>query len=84
MIHDFAVTKNWIVLPVFPLTSSMERAMGGLPPFAWEPDKGSHIAFIPRGGTVADRLQYAMAHGIPAFLVGLVGMVAAIHLGWIG
>ncbi len=50
MIHDFAVTTNWIVLPIFPLTSSMERAMGGLPPFAWEPDKGSHIAFIPRGG----------------------------------
>jgi len=54
MIHDFAVTRNWIVLPVFPLTSSMERAMGGLPPFAWEPDKGTHIAFIPRKGTVAD------------------------------
>ncbi len=28
--------------------------MGGLPPFAWEPDKGTHIAFIPRKGTVAD------------------------------
>jgi carotenoid cleavage dioxygenase-like enzyme len=54
MIHDFAVTPNWIVLPIFPLTSSMERAMGGLPPFAWEPDKGTHIAFIPRNGTVAD------------------------------
>ena len=54
MIHDFAVTKNWIVLPVFPLTSSMERAMKGLPPFAWEPEKGTHIAFIPRNGTVAD------------------------------
>jgi carotenoid cleavage dioxygenase-like enzyme len=54
MIHDFAVTRNWIVLPVFPLTSSMERAMGGKPPFAWEPDKGTHIAFIPRNGTVAD------------------------------
>ena len=26
----------------------------GLPPFAWEPDKGTHIAFIPRKGTVAD------------------------------
>src|SRR6185436_16051647 len=52
--HDFAVTRNWIVLPVFPLTSSMERAMGGKPPFAWEPDKGTHIAFIPRNGTVAD------------------------------
>jgi len=54
MIHDFAVTRNWIVLPVFPLTGSMERVMGGLPPFAWEPDKGTHIAFVPRHGTVAD------------------------------
>jgi carotenoid cleavage dioxygenase-like enzyme len=54
MIHDFAVTPNWIVLPVFPLTSSMERAMSGKPPFAWEPDKGTHIAFVPRDGTVAD------------------------------
>jgi len=54
MVHDFAVTRNWIVMPVFPLTSSMQRAMGGLPPFAWEPDKGSHIAFIPRQGTIAD------------------------------
>ena len=54
MIHDFAVTKNWIVVPIFPLTSSMERAMAGKPPFAWEPDKGTHIAFIPRNGSVAD------------------------------
>ena len=28
--------------------------MSGKPPFAWEPDKGTHIAFIPRNGTVAD------------------------------
>jgi carotenoid cleavage dioxygenase-like enzyme len=54
MVHDFAVTKNWIVVPIFPLTGSMERVMTGKPPFAWEPDKGTHIAFIPRGGTVAD------------------------------
>ncbi len=54
MVHDFAVTRNWIIVPVFPLTSSMERAMQGLPPFAWEPDRGTHIAFVPRNGTVAD------------------------------
>jgi carotenoid cleavage dioxygenase len=53
MVHDFAVTRNWIVVPIFPLTGSMERAMSGKPPFAWEPDKGTHIAFIPRNGTVA-------------------------------
>ena len=54
MVHDFAVTRNWIIVPNFPLTGSMERAMGGKPPYAWEPDKGTHIAFIPRNGTVAD------------------------------
>jgi carotenoid cleavage dioxygenase len=54
MVHDFAVTRHWIVLPVFPLTGSMQRAMSGKPPFAWEPDKGTHIAFIPRNGSVAE------------------------------
>jgi carotenoid cleavage dioxygenase-like enzyme len=52
MIHDFAVTRNWIVLPVFPLTGSMERALSGRPPYAWEPDKGTRIALIPRAGTL--------------------------------
>jgi carotenoid cleavage dioxygenase len=54
MIHDFAVTRNWIVVPIFPLTSSIDRVMMGRPYFAWEPDKGTHIAFIPRAGSVAD------------------------------
>jgi len=53
MIHDFAVTRHWIVLPVFPLTGSMQRARGGLPPYAWEPDLGTRIALIPRAGPVS-------------------------------
>ena len=50
MVHDFAVTANWIVLPVFPLTGSMDRAQAGGPPFAWEPGLGTRIALIPRHG----------------------------------
>ena len=34
-----------------------------------------------RGGTLADRAQYALAHGIPAFLVGLVAVVIATRMG---
>jgi hypothetical protein len=37
-----------------------------------------------RGGSTADKLQYAMAHGIPAFLVGMVVMVVAANFGWLG
>lgn len=48
MIHDFFVTENHVMIPVLPLTGSLERAMSGKPPFAWEPDKGSHIAVMQR------------------------------------
>jgi carotenoid cleavage dioxygenase-like enzyme len=58
MVHDFVVTEHWIVLPIFPLTGSMERAMKGLPPYAWEPDKGSHVALIPRNGSVDEAIWF--------------------------
>ena len=35
-----------------------------------------------RGGGTADRLQYAMAHGIPAFLAGIVFVTVGLNLGW--
>jgi UPF0716 family protein affecting phage T7 exclusion len=37
-----------------------------------------------RGGTTADKMQYAMAHGIPAFLIGMIVMVLAASWGWLG
>lgn len=37
-----------------------------------------------RGGKTADRLQYALAHGIPAGLAGLIVMTLAAHMGWLG
>jgi carotenoid cleavage dioxygenase-like enzyme len=54
MVHDFAVTRTHVVFPVFPLTGSMERARSGRPPYAWEPEKGTHIGILPRDGTAAD------------------------------
>jgi carotenoid cleavage dioxygenase-like enzyme len=54
MVHDFVVTERWLVLPVFPLRGSRERAASGGPAYAWEPALGSHVALVPRGGGVAD------------------------------
>ena len=52
MIHDFFVTKNYVAFPVLPLTGSMTRAMKGRMPFAWEPEKGSHIGVMKRDAGV--------------------------------
>ncbi len=48
MVHDFVVTRRHIVMPIFPLTGSMDRATRGQPAYAWEPDKGTHIGIVPR------------------------------------
>ncbi|HEY2710226.1 MAG TPA: carotenoid oxygenase family protein [Caulobacteraceae bacterium] len=48
MVHDFLVTKRYALFPILPLTLSLQRAMGGQPPIAWEPDKGSHVGVMAR------------------------------------
>ncbi len=53
MVHDFMVTENHVLFPVLPLTASLERAMTGRPPFAWEPNKGSHVGVMRRDGDVS-------------------------------
>lgn len=54
MVHDFMVTEDYILFPIQPLTASLDRAMKGLPAFAWEPEKGNQIGVMPRRGKVED------------------------------
>lgn len=54
MVHDFIVTENHRLFPILPLTGSMERAMSGRPPYAWEPDKGSYVGVMKRNGGTKD------------------------------
>jgi len=54
MVHDFIVTTRHVLFPVLPLTGSLERARGGRPPFAWEPDKGAYVGVMARNGATRD------------------------------
>ena len=54
MVHDFITTRDHVIFPIMPLTGSIDRAMKGLPVYAWEPDKGSHVGIMPRSGSVDD------------------------------
>lgn len=53
MVHDFMVTQNHVLFPILPLTGSLERAMTGKPPFAWEPEKGSWVGVMRRDADVS-------------------------------
>ena len=58
MVHDFVLTENYILIPVMPITGSLERAMEGGPPFAWEPERGAQIGVLPRHGGTADDVRW--------------------------
>ena len=54
MVHDFIVTENHLLFPILPITGSMERAMRGKPPYAWEPEKGAYVGVMKRNGSAED------------------------------
>jgi len=48
LIHDFAVTEDFIIVAFCPVTVSIKRAMAGAPPIAWEPELGTHVGLTRR------------------------------------
>jgi carotenoid cleavage dioxygenase len=54
MVHDFIVTEHHMLFPILPLTGSMDRAMRGRPPYAWEPEKGAYVGVMKRKGSADD------------------------------
>lgn len=68
MVHDFIVTENHLLFPILPITGSMDRARSGRPPYAWEPDKGSYVGVMKRGGS-ADDIRWFRAEACYVFHV---------------
>ena len=54
MMHDMALTENHVVFPCLPLTLSLERAMSGKPPTAWEDDRAAFFGVMPRHGDASE------------------------------
>jgi carotenoid cleavage dioxygenase-like enzyme len=54
LMHDYAVTKDYIVLPFMPITSDRARIEAGGPHWIWEPERESYIGIMPRDGSVGD------------------------------
>ena len=65
MVHDFITTRDHIIFPIMPLTSSMERAMQGKSLYAWDPTNRSYIGIMPRSGSVSDIKWF---EGDPAYV----------------
>ncbi|WP_039783329.1 carotenoid oxygenase family protein [Herbaspirillum huttiense] len=54
MIHDFAVTENYVIFPIIPLTVDVERMKRGGQHFQWQPDLPQLFGVLPRDGKASD------------------------------
>ncbi|HKP57406.1 MAG TPA: carotenoid oxygenase family protein [Polyangiales bacterium] len=55
MIHDFQITRSWIVFYDLPVLVDAKAALNGAPlPFRWQPENGARIGLMPRAGGDAD------------------------------
>lgn len=54
LIHTFLLTENWVVIPVIPLDSDIQRAMKGGPMTAWNTGRPTKLALLPREGKAED------------------------------
>lgn len=50
IVHDFAVTDNWVAIPVMPVVVEEERLKAGGATYWWRPEHGNHIAVFRRDG----------------------------------
>ncbi|KAF2178987.1 9-cis-epoxycarotenoid dioxygenase-like protein [Zopfia rhizophila CBS 207.26] len=48
MIHDCAITKNYLILPLTPIKADLERLKRGGNHFAWDPDEDQWYGIVPR------------------------------------
>ncbi len=71
MVHDIAISQNYILIPVYGMVTSMERLREGKVHWGWDTSLPSHIGVLPRHGDAKDIRwftgpQMAMVHTFSA------------------
>jgi carotenoid cleavage dioxygenase len=60
--HDFAVTREHVIIPIMPMTVDIDRIKAGGDFFAYDPDVLCHFGIMPRDGSTADMRWFKMPH----------------------
>ncbi|KAL2831857.1 carotenoid oxygenase [Aspergillus pseudoustus] len=58
MIHDFAVTENWVVFPMIPQTCDIERMKQGGEHWQWDPNLSVYVGVLPRRGAKGSDVKW--------------------------
>jgi carotenoid cleavage dioxygenase-like enzyme len=66
-IHDFVMTEKWVLFPIYPTTSDIERLKAGGVHWAHQQDLESWVGIMPRYGKVSEMRWFKGPKGVSAF-----------------
>jgi carotenoid cleavage dioxygenase-like enzyme len=58
LMHDFAITENFAIFPLFPLTWDFQRIMRCETAFQWEPNLNTRFGIMPKNGKNSDVIWF--------------------------
>ncbi|KAK1993947.1 carotenoid oxygenase [Colletotrichum falcatum] len=61
MIHDFAVTENWVLFPMIPQICDIERLKAGGEHWQWDPNVPFYLGVLPRRGAKGSDVKWFRA-----------------------
>jgi carotenoid cleavage dioxygenase len=67
MMHDFTITKNYALFPVYPTTCDAQRLRAGGDHWVHEMDRDSWVGVMPRYGTVAEMRWFRGPKGVSCY-----------------
>ncbi len=67
MMHDFAITKNYALFPIYPTTCDAQRVKAGGDHWVHEMDRDSWVGVMPRDGTVDELRWFRGPRGVSCY-----------------
>ncbi|MED4602425.1 carotenoid oxygenase family protein [Paenibacillus validus] len=80
MQHDFGVTRDYVIFPVVPIVSSLERAREGKPTFGWDGTKDIYLGVIPRRGEARDIRWFKGPNQFASHVMNAFNVGSKIHI----
>lgn len=70
MIHDFAVTQNYVIFPIVPLRSSTAWLDQGKSQYFWDPEEDVYLGVLPRKGNTGDLRWFRGSNRFASHIMG--------------
>jgi carotenoid cleavage dioxygenase len=80
VVHDFAITETHVIVPFFPLVTTMDAVKEGKTFYEYHEDKPTRVAIFPRRGTAEDIRWFEGPNTTAGHMLNAVTEGSKIHL----